>query len=228
MKKRRVDGMPLAKAKRIAHTPLARFDENQIRKAQLAHQTVFRHENKTLDYSKSKLFENVALYTPAISDGYINNVTRLIQKRNQAETIGNPTLDPLNGYDFEAEDLQFINPNSSLFFYPWVLFSGGQGAKNPGAALKNNWVTRRPRDPRVVLLGDSGGFQIQQQTIDFDPIETPGRMLKWLERVADQSMILDFPTGGISSGAMVPHMLRLQQDGHDIEGMAKSSGVYTG
>lgn len=177
-----------------------------------------------LDYSKSTRFENVALYTPALSEGYISGVERLRSAKLDAIANGDPSLDPLAGFDFTAEDLKLTNPNSNLCFYPWLLFSAGQGAKTPTKALQSNWLIQRPRDPRVVLLGDSGGFQIQQQSIGFDPSETPQRMLEWLERVADQAMILDFPTGGIESGAATPHADQLFAEGFDVYAEAKSAG----
>ena len=43
-------------------------------------------------------------------------------------------------------------------------------------------------------------------------------MLRWLEGVADQSMVLDFPTGGVATGAMVPHTEQLIAEGKDVLG----------
>lgn len=183
------------------------------------------HENtspKTDSKKDATPFENVARYTPALSDGYIKTVERL---GVQEKTANNP----FSGLSFGADDLKFINPNSRLCFYPWVLFSGGQGAKNEAAAKIVNWVTKRKgRDPRVVVIGDSGGFQIQQQTIPYDPKTTPERMLRWMEKVADQSMILDFPTGGIATGAMVPHVEQLKKEGVDVTAQAQKYGFSEG
>lgn len=181
------------------------------------------------NYAESKLFENVAIYTPALSDGYIKTVERLEAQQADAKKHKTPRKNPFAGFHFGADDLKFINPDSRLCFYPWVLFSGGQGAKTEAAADTRNWITNREiRDPRVVVIGDSGGFQIQQQTIPFDPKSTPERMLRWLERVADQSMILDFPTGGIATGAMVPHVERLKQEGEDVTAQARKHGFSEG
>lgn len=209
--------------------PFAQANEHELRQEFSRYQRQFEHQNQSVNYAQSSTFENVALYTPALSDGYINNVTRLAERGRQAKANGTPEQDPLISFDFDADDLKFINPKSKLFFYPWVLFSGGQGARNEVAAKSDNWVTiRKGRDKRVVVIGDSGGFQIQQQTIPFDPNTTPKRMLEWLERVADQSMVLDFPTGGIATGAMVPHVQQLIAEGIDVFGEAKRTGFSSG
>jgi len=221
-------------AKHRAKKPLGDIeDEQELRLALEAHQAVFEHQNPNLDYSKSKRFKNVARYTPALSEGHIKSVARLVNK--QLFYSANDDADgALHRFVFSGEDLQFTNPQSKLCFYPWVLFSGGQGARTAKAAQSihdpqnDNWVIRKSRDPRVVLLGDSGGYQIQEQTIPFDPNETPERMLRWLEGVAEQSMVLDFPTGGVAPGAMVPHTEQLIAEGVDVFGEAKKAGFSSG
>ncbi|WP_300035755.1 hypothetical protein [uncultured Roseobacter sp.] len=212
-------------AKHRAKKPLDDIeDEQELRLALQAHQALFEHQNPNLDYSKSKLFKNVARYTPALSEGYINSVARLGMREIEAQKTSDPSEDPFDGFAFGAEDLKFTNPDSKLCFYPWALFSGGQGARTANSAISNNWITKTPRDKRVVLLGDSGGYQIQEQSIPFDPQTTPERMLRWLERVADQSMVLDFPTGGVATGALVPHTEMLIAEGVDVFGEAKKAG----
>ena len=149
-------------AKYRAKQPMEHVDEAQLRQAFDAHQLVFEHQNQTLNYAKSKLFKNVARYTPALSEGYINSIERLGQREIEAKKAGNPSQNPFDGFAFGADDLKFTNPASRLCFYPWALFSGGQGARNAKAATNDNWITTKPRDKRVVLLGDSGGYQIQE------------------------------------------------------------------
>jgi hypothetical protein len=208
---------------------LEEMSEPQLRA--VIDQSIKEHalENKVPNYAEVTVFENVARYTPALSDGYIKTVERLGKQEEEAKRKKTPTKNPFDEFDFGADDLKFINPDSKLCFYPWVLFSGGQGAKTKETADVRNWVTTPEiRDPRVVVIGDSGGFQIQQQTIPFDPKTTPERMLRWLERVADQSMILDFPTGGIATGAMVPHVEQLKQERIDVTGLARKHGFSEG
>jgi hypothetical protein len=109
----------LKQAKNIAGKPLDQLNSTELDKAGWAHEVVFQHQNRLLNYAKSKSFRNAAIYTPAISDGYIANVSRLEASRFEAEEQQNPVFDPLHGFAFAAEDLQFINPKSKLFFYPW-------------------------------------------------------------------------------------------------------------
>lgn len=175
-----------------------------------------------VDYSAHGVFENVAIYTPALSGGYVKNVAEFEDQEIRAHIEGTPHASPFAEFDFGADDLKFIKPTSKLCFYPWVLYSGGQGADTDAKAQELNWITDpHGRDQRVVVLGDSGGFQIQGQRMAFDPKTTPIRMLKWLERIADQSMILDFPTGGIAMGAMEPHVQRLEAEGIPVSAEAK-------
>jgi hypothetical protein len=154
------------------------------------------------------LAQNRAIYLPAISETFARSVQR--------STLA-PSL-PLT-----AADLNFLDPRNGSFFYPFALYSAGQAASKSGI-VPPCLVTSRDRD-ETVIVGDSGGYQIQTQKIDFHPATTPTTMLEWLERVADWSMVLDFPTGGISSGAMRPHVERLENEGHDLAAMARSNGL---
>ncbi|SDH23470.1 hypothetical protein [Pelagibacterium luteolum] len=169
-----------------------------------------------VDYSESKAFRcDRAKYTPAVSMSYINQV---------ADSAAFASLQMAPGeLQFTPADLNFTDPRSRLFFYPWALLSAGQAANTSVAAAKTNWLTQKPRDRRVVIIGDSGGFQIQEGTINFTP-STPGQMLNWLEANTDYSMVLDFPTGGIERGSVGPHLERLVADGHDVYGEADKYG----
>jgi hypothetical protein len=228
--------MPVTKTKDMSNAlkvALAKSDdaltEDDLRLIGTHHMKQHKLRSPGLDYTAPNVFDNVAIYTPALSGGYVKDIEELAEQEEQAHIQGDPSQDPFAGFDFTAKDLKFTTPNSKLCFYPWVLFSAGQGAKTDAVAQETNWITERlGRDPRVVVLGDSGGFQIQGQTISFDPKTTPIRMLKWLERLADQSMILDFPTGGIATGAMEPHIKRLEADGIPVSGEAQKHKLSRG
>lgn len=188
--------------------------EDDLRLIGAHHLEQHQQRSTEADYSAPKVFENAAIYTPALSGGYVKDIQLMAEQEEQAHIQGDHSQNPFAKFSFGANDLKFIKPNTKLCLYPWVLFSAGQGAGTDEKAQEVNWITDpQGRDPRVVVLGDSGGFQIQGQTIAFDPKTTPIRMLKWLERIADQSMILDFPTGGIATGAMEPHIQRLEAEG---------------
>lgn len=176
------------------------------------HGPLFEVEGTLQDYTQSPSLQNVALYLPAVSPTFV---------------------EPLDGEmraiwgSVTNHDLQFLNPSSKLFYYPWCLYSAGQAAKTAAMADKENWLTRAKSDPKVTVLGDSGGFQVQQGTITFKP-DTTERMLRWMERVATHSMTLDFPTGGISLGSLVPHIQRLEKAGSTINADAKKHRFSTG
>jgi hypothetical protein len=145
-----------------------------------------------IDYSKR--YRDYARFTPAISEMYVRYVN--------AE---NPKREP----PIPREELNFFNPNSSLFYLPSALYSAGQAAKSSGITERKDMVTGRDRGSTTVL-GDSGGFQIQTGAIKFEGDKTRERMMRWMEANCDWSMILDFPTGGIQIGNIDQHLQRLE------------------
>lgn len=165
------------------------------------------------DYSKARSLKNAAYYMPAISATFADKLA---------------TLKLPHHMGFTPDDLQFTNPGSNLCFYPWVLYSAGQAARTKEKANHSNWLSNGKHDPRVVLIADSGGFQIQQGTITFEWPSTVERMLRWQERVATHSMVLDFPLATIASGGVAIHVERLKQDGIELDSLSKSMGFDTG
>lgn len=142
----------------------------------------------------SKRYRDYARFTPAVSEMYVRYIN--------AE---NPKREP----PIPREELNFFNPNSSLFYLPCSLYSAGQAAKSAGLAERKDMVTGRDR-ANTVVLGDSGGFQIQTGAIKFEGDKTRERMMRWMEANCDWSMILDFPTGGIQIGNIDRHLERLE------------------
>lgn len=165
------------------------------------------------DYSEVRAFANAALYMPALSLTYVNALDGLVLPHHLR---------------FTAKDLQFTNPNSNLCFYPWVLYSAGQAAQTDKMAQHRNWLTRGNHDPRVVLIGDSGGFQIQQGTIQFHGMPTVDRMLRWLEDISTHAMVMDFPLATIASGGVEIHVKRLKSEGVPLDNLSSQLGFDTG
>lgn len=149
-----------------------------------------------------------AIYLPAISANYAK--------------LGH-SVHLKGSFSFSEKDLNFLDPSSGLFHYPYALYSAGQAAKTDGAAKMNSIVSHRNRDLTTVI-GDSGGFQIQEGTIKFAGDATCKRMLRWMEHHADYSMTLDFPTGGISLGNVAQHTARLNTSGQ-ITAMSAANGL---
>lgn len=151
-----------------------------------------------IDYSAR--YNDYARFLPAISEMFARYVAGPDEKR------------PL---PCDLSDLDFLNPDTKLFYLPCALYSAGQAAKSSGASKRKDMVTGRT-NTGTTILGDSGGFQIQQGSIKFKGDETRDRMLRWLEENCDWSMILDFPTGGINMNTIKPHTKRLIDDGDTL------------
>jgi hypothetical protein len=147
-----------------------------------------------IDYSKR--YRDYARFTPAISEMY----TRYIVSQN-----------PKRYPPVTQAELDFLNPDTGMFFLPCSLYSAGQAAKGSGKNESKDMVTGRRKDI-TTILGDSGGFQIQTGAIKFEGDKTRNRMMRWLEENCDWSMILDFPTGGIQIGNIDQHLKRLEGD----------------
>lgn len=151
-----------------------------------------------------------AIYTPAVSTNFAKLGYGVFFRRHLPVTEG---------------ELDFLKPGNA-FFYPYALYSAGQAATSDLAATEKSIISERDRS-RTLVIGDSGGFQVQQGTVKFEGAKTLNRSLRWLEATADRSMIFDFPTGGISAGNLQPHVDRLQQEGHDLAALVSSNGLST-
>lgn len=144
--------------------------------------------------------ENRAIYLPAISEAFTDFVA------NKAFPF--PT-------SFGPAEMNFLDPASPIFHYPYALYSVGN--HNTKVAPTPDMVSQRDRASTIVL-GDSGGYQIStnkkqgyfQQRMVVDN-------MRWMESIADHSMVLDFPTGGIDGGMMAAHAARLKAAGHDLD-----------
>lgn len=138
--------------------------------------------------------ENRAIYLPAISSGYAAFALR-------------PSF--ASQLPMTPSDLDFLNPANPHFHHPFALYSAGQS--NTAVAPKPDMVSQRDRAATLVL-GDSGGYQVSTTPGYFTPALVLQNM-RWMEQVADYSMVLDFPTGGIGTGKMAEHVARLNANG---------------
>lgn len=142
--------------------------------------------------------ENRAIYLPAVSKTYAAFA-------HKGAFSGSLPIAP--------SDLNFLDPASSLFHYPYALYSAGQS--NTSVAIKSDMVSQRDR-AETLVLGDSGGYQVSTTPGYFSPALVLQNM-RWMEAVADYSMALDFPTGGIGSGKMAEHVARIKATGYDLD-----------
>jgi hypothetical protein len=150
----------------------------------------------------STRYQDFSVFLPSASEMYVRYISNQKPKR----------IPPV-----PQSDLNFFDPNSNLFYFPTALYSAGQAVKSANSvSAKVDMFATRDRS-KTTLIGDSGGFQIEQGSIKFKGDETRERMMRWLENNCDWSMILDFPTGGINIGHMDVHHDRLIKDGDKLD-----------
>jgi hypothetical protein len=143
---------------------------------------------------------NRARYLPAISHQY-----SVFAAEPQFDCAG-----------FTDADLDYLS-RSPVFRYPAGLSSAGQAIYKSGKVRPHTTMVGQRNRAKTFIITDSGGFQIQQGTIKWYPQghqqDTVSTVLNWQEAHADFVMALDFPTGGIASGNMLPHLKELEKKG---------------
>ncbi|TXN78992.1 hypothetical protein [Methylobacterium sp. WL8] len=149
---------------------------------------------------------NRARYLPAISHEYAVAATR---NKLQIAGLSGKSLDYLSKGNARGDE----DTVSRHFYYPCTLTSAGQAARTVAKSQHTTMVSQRDRAGTFVIA-DSGGYQIQQGKLPWEGDATVRRMLRWMEDTADWVMALDFPTGGITKGTIIPHIRRLQGEGH--------------
>jgi hypothetical protein len=144
---------------------------------------------KQLDY---------AVFLPAISGFYATFIGK------QRDPVNAPYVDPARMPTAipDMEHMNWLNDQKALFPYKWSLYSGGHANLD---LAKQDWSEDmvRNRDPKTVLLGDSGGFQIAKGLWEGDWRANSGckkaeakrqSVLTWLDTVSNYCMTLDIPT----------------------------------
>lgn len=127
-----------------------------------------------------------AIYTPAISPAFCKPMS--LEK--------NADL---------AADMNWLNKDSP-WHYPWSLYSAGHAFMDIATSDEREaFVQKRDKD-NSFIIGDSGGFQIATNKLNFDwdnfdTVHNPNnkkvtriQILRWLEHTSDCATTLDFPT----------------------------------
>jgi hypothetical protein len=135
-----------------------------------------------------------AVFLPAISSFYATYIGK-----QRSETYIPSTRMPVAIPDMEQ--LNWLNPQKSLFPYRWSLYSAGHANLDVTKPVPREDMVRN-RDPGSILIADSGGFQIAKGV-------WPGRwadprcpnaekkrraVLEWQCNIADYGMTMDIPT----------------------------------
>ena len=136
-----------------------------------------------------------AVFLPSISGFYATFIGKQ-RYEEYVESSRHPKGIP------EVENLNFLNPQKSLFNYKWALYSAGHADLDTNKFVaKEDMVRNRDRE-HSWLLGDSGGFQIAKGLWEGDwkdpncPKASKKRQLvvDWMEQYMDYGMMLDIPT----------------------------------
>jgi hypothetical protein len=165
----------------------------------------------------------MAIFLPAISSFY----STYIGKQRHEEYVpksrmpaGIPKMEMMN----------FLNDQEGLFNYKWALYSAGHANLDLTKEVPKEDMIRK-RDPKTVLLADSGGFQIAKgvweadwKNMDAQAQKYRSTVLKWLCQVSDYSMTLDIPTWIVNNPESVKKTnIRTVQDAIDI---TKANHLY--
>ena len=134
----------------------------------------------------TKLLRDYAIFLPAVSINF-------------AEAVISDKSGRKRKLPFEPRDLDFLNQNSKLFYYPYALLSAGQAGLNSKNKYKpNQFSVERNND--VLTFADSGGYQIITGKLTVDgklvkKITDPVRetILRWQEENFDWAFTLDVP-----------------------------------
>lgn len=118
-----------------------------------------------------------ALYIPSVSPSYAQHVHSGSYERSMPGGL-------------DVQDLNFLDPNNSLFRIGYVMSSAGQALYQKKPCI----ITDRDRSA-TSLICDSGGWAIAQQTAGIDGFRDRGLILGWMEDHADFGMTLDVPVG---------------------------------
>lgn len=155
---------------------------------------------------------NRARYLPAVTHDYAK---RAVDANWSCGPIRGPQLDFLS--------------RKGLFHYPAALASAGQVSNKSGTLDPSPTMISGRNRANSFVMGDSGGFQIQEGTRPwFDaghPLDSVQTMQGWMERNTDCVTALDFPTKGISAGRYAEHIKRIESSGMDLRAQSAASGL---
>ena len=144
--------------------------------------------------------QDAAIFLPSISSFY----TKSLSKANLRD---GDVPQGLKSFD----DLDFLDANTNVFWYPWALYSAGHAELDIAKGKVKERIFHNRDRSATLIVGDSGGYQLStgvlkgklsSGAIDDLQLDEKGlrhKIMKWLEHSADYSMILDIPTTSITN-----------------------------
>ena len=139
--------------------------------------------------------KDYAVFLPAISSFYANYVGRQ-RTENYIDASRMPAGIP------DMEQLNWLNPQKGLFPYRYSLYSAGHADLDLTKFVPKEDMVRN-RDPNIIMLADSGGFQIAKGVWEGDWKANSGcpkaqkkreAVLAWQDGIATYGLTLDIPT----------------------------------
>lgn len=145
-----------------------------------------------------KTQKDYAIYLPAISSFYVKQLDKITTRDKENSRCP-------EGFELGNEGLDFLKDEDSYYYYPWGLYSAGHAQLDLSKADADEPMIQNRDRSKTVILGDSGGFQVATGVIKMDWANAtdpndPARLalcdkiLGYLEKTADWSMILDVPS----------------------------------
>ena len=141
--------------------------------------------------------KDYALFLPATSGFY----AAFIGYQRKRYPYVDPQRIPVN-FTNDVESLNYLDPNSPLFYYKWCLYSAGHANLDLNKQDDREEMFRtRDRSGTSWVLGDSGGFQIGKGKWEADwkdpncpkAQKKRSQVLTWMDSLMDYGMILDIP-----------------------------------
>lgn len=165
----------------------------------MAEQSLQQSNHELYDFQKGRsLYQpKYAVFLPAISTFYNTTVGKQRTVSDYVDPARIPSTLP-NG----VEGINFLDPNQSVFYYPWGLHSAGHADLDLTKFVpKENMIRERPRNGDSFMLGDSGGFQIGKGVWEGDwkdpncpkAHKKRSQVLTWMDALMDYGMLLDIP-----------------------------------
>jgi hypothetical protein len=157
--------------------------------------------DEPLDLTKSN--RDYSVFLPSISSMYAKYVSREVITRSSPFPTGLK-----NGWN----DLNFIGELTNLWNYKWCLYSAGHASMDMDAAMVQEKMIHTRDRSKILLVGDSGGYQIATGVLKWPWVAKKGQShesweqdkdairlntLRWLENTSDWAMTFDFPPAGI-------------------------------
>lgn len=156
-----------------------------------------------------------ALFLPSISSLYAKHVSKDDSTVRKGDGPKGMT---------SIKDLDLLDPEKGIFWYPWVLYSAGHAQLDlQKTDIQESMIQKRNKD-HTFVLADSGGYQLSTgvlkgnlgdiDNMNADPSALRHKILKWMEHTADFSMILDIPTTSCKNPKSIIYQRYSPEDGY--------------